>query len=87
MQGPFRGKERDVVIAAVTSSIVSPVGVIVIIIIIIKLFYYDSIYDQIKVTYELLLDQALKQERQKQISAMQVEQTDEVINMGRSTGY
>ena len=31
MQGPFRGKERDVVIAAVTSSVVSPVGVVIIV--------------------------------------------------------
>ena len=71
MNGPFNGMVRADVISAITSDHMSPVGV-------------NGIDDlQIKVTYELMLDQALKKERQSQIRDSQLENVEEPLTISR----
>ncbi len=73
MNGVFKGRKREYVIEAVTSNQPSPVN---------TYMRYDG---QMKITYELMLDQVLKTERQKQIRHSQLQSIDEPLFITRKS--
>ena len=73
MNGVFKGQKREYVIEAVTSNQPSPVN------------NYTMYNGQMKITYELMLDQVLKTERQKQIRHSQLQSIDEPLVITRKS--
>ena len=73
MNGVFKGRKREYVIEAVTSNQPSPEN---------TYMRYDG---EMKITYELMLDQVLKTERQKQIRHSQLQSIDEPLFITRKS--